>query len=422
MNRVEEIVDLLEKGLHDKAKKKIDFIREQGLDEEKWFLGEELVRLGFLQEAYTLFDTLLKKYPDDGEIIVRLAEVCFELDEEEKAIELVNTLSEDDPNFPKALLLLADIYLMEGLYEVSEQKLLHAKEILPDEVVIDFALGELYLEQGRFREAIRSYEKVLEKEEEIGGVNIHQRIGDALSGGGAFEEALPHYEKALESHLEINTLFNYGLTAYQAGLYKTAIQKLNELKELDPDFHPLYLYLAKAYEKEKELEKCYFTIIDGIRYDEFNKELYFYGGKIALKLGKEDDGERLLKRALTLDPEYIESGLALNKLYLHQEKYNEVLSVIQSFKENAIEEPEFLWDEAVALNHLEKYSEALDKYKIAYDFFKNEPDFLLDYGYFLVEEGKNQEAIEIFRQLLKMDPTNNEYEEMLQRLSDAAGY
>lgn len=422
MNRVEEIVDLLEKGLHDKAMKKVDFIREAGLDEEKWFLGEELVHLGFLQEAYTLFDTLLNKYPNDGEILVRLAEVCFELNEEEKAIELIHQLSEDDPNYPKALLLLADIYQMEGLYEVSEQKLLQAKDMLPDEVIIDFALGELYLDQGRFIEAIRSYEKVLEKEEEIGGVNIHQRIGDALSGGGAFEEALPHYEKALESRLELNTLFNYGLTAFQAGLNQTAIQKFNELKELDPQFHPLYFYLAKAYEKENDLEKCYITIQEGIRLDEFNKELYFYGGEIALKLGKNEDGERLLRRALSLDPEYIEVGLALNKLYLYQEKYEEVLSVVQSFEKNGIEEPQFYWDEAVALAHLEKYSEALDKYKMAYDFFKNNKEFLIDYGYFLIEEGKKQAAIEVFNNLLKMDPSNVEFEDMLQRLTDDIGY
>ena len=69
----------------------------------------------------------------------------------------------EDPSFPESLVLLADLYQMEGLYEVSEQKLLKAKELLPNEIVIDFALGELYAEQGKFTDAIRYYEKVLEK-------------------------------------------------------------------------------------------------------------------------------------------------------------------------------------------------------------------------------------------------------------------
>ena len=44
---------------------------------------------------------------------------------------------------------------------------------------------------------------------------------------------------------------------------------------------------------------------------------------------------------------------------------------------------------------------ALDKYESAYTFFKNNEAFLHDYGYFLIEEGKNDRAAEIFKQLLK---------------------
>ena len=72
---------------------------------------------------------------------------------------ILNEIHEEDPAFPQALLLLADLYQMQGLYEVSEHKLLKAKEILPDEVLIDFALGELYLEEGKFIEAIKSLQQ-----------------------------------------------------------------------------------------------------------------------------------------------------------------------------------------------------------------------------------------------------------------------
>src|SRR5690606_38068827 len=131
---------------------------------------------------------------------------------------------------PQSLLLLADLYQMEGLFEVSEQKLLKAQSILPDEMIIDFGLGELYSEQGRFLEAIKAYEKVLIKAETIAGVNVNQRMAEAISAGGAFEEALPYYEKALEDKLEVNTLFSYAFTALQAGYNRTAIEKFNELK------------------------------------------------------------------------------------------------------------------------------------------------------------------------------------------------
>ena len=87
------------------------------------------------------------------------------------------------------------------------------------------------------------------------GVSIHQRIAEALSGMGEFEEALPYFEKALDYQLEINTLFEYAFTAYQAGMYQMAIKKFTELKELDPEYHSLYLYLARSYEHLEDLDQ-----------------------------------------------------------------------------------------------------------------------------------------------------------------------
>lgn len=416
MDKINNIITLLENGQHEEAFQGYTQILADGTNDERFILAEELFQYGFLEEAKKLFERLLEAYPKEGEILVSLAEIFVEQGEEDEALELLSKIREDDPTYPQSLLLQADLYLMEGLFEVSEQKLLKAKATLPDEVIIDFALGELYLEQGRFIEAIRSYENVLATAEVLAGVNIHQRLGDALSAGGAFEEALPHYEQALNDSLEINTLFQYGFTAFQAGMNKTAIEKFTELKELDPEYHSLYLYLAKAYEREEELDKGFSVIQEGLRFDEYNKELYFYGGKLALKLHQEESAEKLLRQALALDPEFIEAGLTINKLLLHQERYEDVIEIIEIFAANGIEEPHLLWDEAVALQHLEKYSHALNKYQLAYNSLKNDTDFLSDYGYFLLEEGKREEAAEVFNKLLKQDPTNTEYEELLQRL------
>ncbi|WP_019154292.1 tetratricopeptide repeat protein [Robertmurraya massiliosenegalensis] len=418
MDKISKIITLLENGQHEEAIKKYEAILRNGTNDERLLLGEELFHYGFLDEAKALYERLLEAYPEEGEILVTLAEICLEQGKEDEALQTLDKIRDTDPSFPESLLLQADLYQMEGLYEVSEQKLLKAKSVLPNEVIVDFALGELYLEQGRFIEAIKSYKKVLPVEKEIAGVSINQRLGDAYSAGGAFEEALPHYERALDESLEINTLFHYAFTALQAGMTKTAIEKFTELKELDHEYHSLYLYLAKAYEREEELELSFETIQEGLRYDEYNKELYFIGGKIALKLGKEDEAEVFLRQALVLDPEFIEAGLTINKLFLHHERYEDVLEIVGIFESNGIEEPHMIWDEAVALQNLEKYSQALNKYQLAYNFLKNDQEFLTDYGYFLMEEGKRDDAAEIFNVLLANDPSNEEFAEVVQRLSD----
>lgn len=418
MDKVERIIQLLEQGDHETAMKEYKKVLKNGTAEEKYDLAEEFFQYGFLKEAKALIEDLLKGFPEEGELLVLLADILIEAGNEEEALLVLERISQNDPSYPQALLLMADLYQLQGLYEVSERKLLNAKEILPGEVIIDFALGELFKEQGEVAKAIKAYKKVLMEQNEVAGVDVNQRIADILSLSGAFEDALPYYEKALEDKLEINTLFGFAFTALQAGYYRIAIEKFIELKELDPEYHSLYLHLAKAYESEEELEKSLDAIKDGIKQDEFSKELYFYGGKILLKLGREEEAENLLRESIALDPGYTEAILTLNKLFLHEERYEDVLDLIKETEVEEAEEPQMLWDAAVAYHKIEEFSHALNKYESAYTFLKNNETFLQDYGYFLLEEGKNIKAAEIFKQLLKIDPTNGEYLEILGRLTE----
>ncbi|WP_462412027.1 tetratricopeptide repeat protein [Neobacillus sp. Marseille-QA0830] len=417
MDRINKIINMLENGQHNAAIHEYNDVLQSGRPDEKFMLGEELFHYGFLDEAKALIENLLKTYPEEGELLVLLGEMLLEQGEEEEAILVLEKISESDSFFGQSLLLLADLYQLQGLFEVSEGKLLKAKELLPDEMIIDFALGELYSEQGEIIKAVNAYKSVLQETDVIAGVNVNARMADLLSASGAFEDALAYYEKALNEELEINTLFGYAFTALQAGYNRTAIEKFTELKELDPEYHSLYLPLSLGYEREEELENSLTTVKEGIKQDEFNKDLFFHGGKIAMKLGLSEESEQYLRESLVLDPGFIEAALTLNKLLFHQERYEDVLELISSLDLLEEQEPRLLWDSAFALDKLERYSEALDKYQSAYTFFKNNEDFLQDYGYFLIEEGKTGRAAEIFKQLLLLDSTNPEYMDVLNRLT-----
>ncbi|WP_044748066.1 tetratricopeptide repeat protein [Bacillus alveayuensis] len=418
MMQIEKLVRLVENGEIEKALKLIPKVKAECSDEEKYMLAEHLFSWGLLPEARDILEELSYRYPDEGDLLLFLAEVYTELDEEEKAIDILAEIDENDPNYPRACLLAADLYQMQGLDEVSERKLLLAYEKLPNEPIIQFALGEFYLTKGEYQKSVEFYKKVLEKETTIAGTFIPQRLAEALSLSGEFEEALPYYEEALKEKLEIHTLFGYGFTAFQAGYYQTAIEKLKELKELDEEYVPLYLYLAKAYEHEGDLLKSYETAKEGLKVDEWNKELLLYAGKIALKLGKPDEAEKHLRTAVDVDPGYVEALLTLTKLLLHQERYEDVVTCIEEVIKQGEYDAQFEWDLARAKHQLEMYSDALKHYQEAYTFFKNEVDFLEEYAYFLIEEGNRKEAKRLFEEILRIDPTHTEAAEMVLQLEE----
>ena len=418
MNSVDKVLQLLKKGELAEAHSHINRITSIESEENILTLAEEILQLGFIDEAKELYEHLLDLYPGEGELVLSIAEILIDSDQEDEAMLMLEKISPEDDMYPSALLLEADLYQLQGMPEVSERKLLQAKELLPDEVIIDFALGELYHQQGRNPEAISTYIKVLKHEEEIGGVSIHQRMAESLSATGEFEEALPYFEKALSHQLEINTLFEYAFTAYQAGMYKMAINKFTELKELDPEYHSMYLYLARSYEHMEDIDQAIRTVKEGIREDEFNKELYFYAGKLALKKGTEPEAESFFMEALALDPGYLEAAITLLKLYMHAERFEDALECISEVRKNGEDDPQFFWLEAVSYQKIERYDEALNSYDKAYNYFKNNEDFLEDFGFFLIEEGDQIKAKEIFTKLLHINPTNDEYVAILERFDE----
>lgn len=417
MSKSEICLQSFENGEFHTANKLYKEIVKNGLPGDQLFLADGLVQLGFMEEALSLFEALHKQYPDEGEVLLAIAEVLQDLGREDEALIYTTEIKKDDPVYTQALLLEADIYQAQGLYEVSEEKLLLAKKLLPEEPILDFALGELYAQEGKWLEAIDHYQKTEQKSSQT-GIDVNKPLALALTSAGKFEESLSYFEKALEGKLDSDVLFGYGFAAEQVGYHQLAIEKWTELKTLDPDYHSVHLLLAKVYEKEEMLQESLLAVKEGIKNDPYHKELFYYAGKLSLKLGNEKEAEKYLRDALALDPSYLDAMQTLTQLFMHQENYEEALELIEYFKNEGEEHPQITWDYAYSLQQMERFEDALIEYRSAYTYFKKKHEFLLDYGYFLMEYGLRQDAIPIFSTVLEQEPTNIEVRDLLDRLKE----
>ncbi|KEZ53033.1 tetratricopeptide repeat protein [Metabacillus indicus] len=417
-NTLSEAIQLVESGQVQEGLAKLSGLENKLHDEEKFLLAEKYYQWGNTDQALSIMEDMHLLYPKESEVTVFLAEIYIDMDQEEKAIDLLNTIPETDPAYVQALILSADLYQMQGLNEVSEQKLQAAKKLVPDEPIIDFALGELYFHQGHYHKAIPFFKDVLKEHSTVTGVNVYQRLAESISASGEFEEALPFYEKAADEQVDLHTLFGYGFTALQANYPKTAIEQFLKLKELDHEYTSLYLFLAKAYEAEGMLGESLQAVKDGLKVDEYNKELYVYGGKTALKNNQPDEAKALLQQAIAIDPGHVEATITLTNIYMQEQLYEEVIDCLKEVMRYGEEDPEYDRKLARAYHETEQYSDALNHYQRAYNFFKEEPDFLMEYGYYLLEDGNRTAAREMFSRALTHDPANVEIEEILMQLED----
>ena len=414
MEKVVDAIQLFDEGKADEALELLKNLSEEANDEQKFAIAELYDNYGFMDEGIQLLEELLKTYPDEGQILIKLAEMYIELEQDDLAIHLLNDIKEEDDFYIQSLIHLADLYQSQGLFEVSEQKLFEAKNLKPDEIIIDFALGELLFSVGQYNRAIPFYEKAV-KEKEINGVNIIDRLAECNASLGNYEQAL-HLYNELQSE-NTDTLFKHGLIAKQLNRNDIAIHSWKKLRSIDPHYYTVYYELANVLKEEGLLEEAYETVMDGLSYDEFNKELYLLGAQLSIHLSKKDEGIKYVKQAISLDSDYKQAILFLIQLYKEEHLYSEIINVIQSLKKEGSEDPIYDWELARAYVEEEMYDAALKAYEDVFLYLGHDSVFLKEYGYFLIEEGQIDKASSVLTTYMAKEPLDEETAALLERLN-----
>lgn len=416
MNTIQDAIRLVEHGDVEKGMSLLEQLGQNANDAEQFEIAEVYLDWGHTSKAMNILNNLLNKYPGEGELLLSIAECCLDEGMDEEAISYLEQVDKNDEEYLRALILQADLYEGMGLTEVAERKLRDAHEKDTEHPILSYALADFYLRQGKFDSSLPLFQKAIENNAEIEDLSL--RYAEALSRAGKFEEALPLYRKGLDHHKDLYSLFGHGVTAFKAGEFKEAISALEELKDMDPDYTTLYSVLSESYEEEGALDEAYQVIQDGLKRDEHNENIYLQAARLAYKLHYPDQGEEWVKKALELNPALIEPLLRLGDQYLREERFEDIISLYKPLTETKEEIPLMYWHLATAYKETEDYKQSLVWYEKAAQLFQDDPVFLEEYAYFLLEEGKQEEAKNIMKILLAMSPERVDIEDVLNRLEE----
>lgn len=416
MKDIKDALALIETGQVDEAYELLQHKLRSATDDEKFVIVELYEDWGFIEDAIKLLENLLERYPKEGQLLTKLADLYMEVEDDEQAIQLLNQVDKADPFYLHSLLILADSYERDGLFEVAEQKLLEAEALVSDEelFIVHFALAELYLSIGKAQAAIYYYEKVLQQVDELNGVMIHERLAESYSLLGNFEKALYYYDE-LASH-DPNILFKHGFTAYQAKHYHRAIEIWKEVLDIDPYYHPVYYELATVYLENNDIQQANKIAKSGLKYDEFDKRLYYIIGQTSFRLAKLEEAIEALQEAIALDEDYKEAIVLLVEIYEENNQMEEMVEFLEEIKDLGGSDPVYEWKLAIAYQELEQYQKARESFEIAYFHLENDPAFLKDYGYFLIEDGSLEEGVKLLNTYVKKKPDDVETIEFLERI------
>ena len=189
------------------------------------------VSIGFYEEAKRALLRLTEVEPDEAIWTILLAEILVAEGETDQALSILYDIPETDSDYPSVLVVQSEAYREEGDFDLAEKKLLKAKDLEPDEAIIDFYLGTLLFEAGSFERSAFFLERFLKQnpeetgEEEraqelyveatlrmgnkepleqfIGEESIDGLSSDLLTQMASYESIEGNYEKALEYYMEL---------------------------------------------------------------------------------------------------------------------------------------------------------------------------------------------------------------------------
>lgn len=419
MSYSEQVIQAIQEERINEAEERLDQALEKDEEDELYLLADSLYQLGFLKETKRVAEQLLRVHPNDDELKIQLAEIAIEEGQDSEAIERLQEIDPSSPTYPQALLVSADYYTLQDLPEVSEIKLQEAKELLPDEPVITFALAELHFTMGKYAQAIREYENLLTLgHEDMAGTLLTARLGSAYSALGDFENAIDYLEEALETKEDVDTVFQLGFTYFQQEEFQRANELFHKVTTMDHTYTSVYPYLAKGLEEEQQLDRASKAVEEGLKQDQTNYQLYLIGASISIKEGNEEKAESFYKQASELDPDNESITIQYTNFLLYQERFEEAVDIIQAALQELDADPQFYWNLAIAQNELEEFEAAAAAYDKAYPSFEQNPEFLRQYLFFLQEEGRKEDMRKVGEKYLELRPNDGVILELLNRPDD----
>ncbi|HEQ0563729.1 TPA: tetratricopeptide repeat protein [Streptococcus pyogenes] len=372
-------------------------------------LGEYLESIGFLPHAKRIYLQLADDYP---ELNINLAQIAAEDDAIEEAFLYLDKVSKDSPNYLSALLVMADLYDMEGLTEVAREKLLQAVAISSEPLVI-FGLAEIDMSLQYFKEAIDYYAQLDNRQIlELTGISTYQRIGRAYASLGKFEAAIEFLEKAVAIEYEDETVFELATLLYDQENYQKANLYFKQLETINPDY-PGYEYgYALSLHEEHKTSEALRLVQQGLRKNAFDSQLLLLASQLSYELHDRQNAENYLLQAKEVAVDDEEILVRLATLYFDAERFEEVIALNRETIDNVLTK----WTIAKAYHALEQEEVALALYnEISADLAEN-PEFLQDYAYLLREFGQFHKAIQMATAYLRQVPDDVNMQDFLDHI------
>jgi tetratricopeptide (TPR) repeat protein len=414
LSKADEVIETIDAGDFSDVDGLIQQSLEQDDDQTKFSLAETLLSCGLSVQAKVVYEHLLTLYPDEGQILSRLAEISVSDGDSDQALDYISQIGPDSPSYAENLLVSADIYQSQGMYEVSEQKLLEGVRKYPDEDVFRFAIAELYFDENKFAKAIVFYDFLLDDGiEDYSGISLKLRKASSLAGMGKYEEAISQFEELNAIELNEDAQYQLGFLYNQVKNYNKSIETLEKLLDTNRDYPTAYAVIADDYLNIKNNQQAFKYAQLGLNLNELDDKLY----EIAFDSGlseNTDEALKIIKQGIKTVEHPLALIIKLSDFYVTHGQYKNNLDLLQSVDTN--NNPKLIWNLAKSYYETDDIKQAQENIGLVFDEYKDNLDFLNDMIDILRASGDKPALKAALKLYLRKDPDDESMQELLDQM------
>lgn len=255
------------------------------------------------------------------------------------------------PNYDDLSLLLGNIYMREGRWDEAEaifanfpdqkeaveaiDKIARVRKEIQDEEAshTSKAVPEMTIKEkiASYRDSAKTHGDSPQYWYELG--LLYVKTKDLKSAQKAFETAIsgdPDFYKALIELAKIDV---------EKGHLNKAYAVLSKIISEDPcnrDANPALMQLAHEWEENEESRNVALSIYDYLtRCEPKNCDYLFFQARLLSWMERDEEAQIILKKALSLCPDYEDLSLLLGSLYMREERWDEAEAIFIKFPERA---------------------------------------------------------------------------------------
>jgi tetratricopeptide (TPR) repeat protein len=352
-------------------------------------------RAGRLREAVSAYETLLRRTPNDADLLQLLGVALAQLGRHAEGATFLARSLEIKPDRPSVLLNLAQALHTLG----REEEALRAADRA---LALDRSLAGGYRARatvltalGRREEALASAGQAVRLAMQDAGA--HADLGSALQAVGREREALECFERAIALDPNLAAAHhNHAILLARGGEHERALQSYDRALALQPHFAVLHTNRGNALKELGRLQDAVQSYSLALAVEPGNPDTLHNRAVAHSLLGQHAEALRdydtLFAQGKASAPDLVGRGAALVALG----RYGEALGPLERATEILPGEAEAHIQRGVALLNLERNPEAVECFDRGLAIRPNVPEVLNNRGVALMAAGRLSEALQTF--------------------------